>query len=1091
MSDPHNGFRRKENRLANSLSRRLRSLGTACETRWNGSTSTWQRSSARVLCKSHSPYDYLHDLVFLTRCRNFADVFKTPGKLRGKTPRTARKREALEQRPPLTDVFAPNASAAPTPAKNTTFYEKVTQFQIAEDGENVTSQQRPLSRGKSPQRVGQPGNTDSGYHGMTEDEYDAGTQTDNDTVPSQSIEAHTDPLEMDESMPERPKDGADESEPVSDESFMSAKEGVSRNASKEQLHGRSDEYDAAVPSDEMEVDAPEPANEVENIDEVTDVPPGEHEAKNDVEHTEHELDVEMSHGPSETSSPAQPLQRKSSFTFSSLPAREPLTAKRSIGGRNSHMETLNRNSVFAKSVGKSFGVTADEGGASQEKTEDAKLRGKTSAQLLHERISMLGKTKDSRSSKSIPQALYPQLPQPDSQDEEATEDAPEPPPKDASANPAVDDEDDDWIAPSKPTQQKPTHQAKNEQAAAEAPFSRPTMHKKAISTTVVPSPSRLAMEHENRLHKTQSVILPSSAEQNESTTPVGSPTGKKQGEQMSASKKLWTAFKSARSLFASSAGSSAAAKLEAHDSPSGKKSKKRDAEDDSKKASAFKMPGALWSETQLSQSSSRPISVVSSSPSRKTRSSTESDKRKEKEIKAQQKAADDLEKVREKERQKANKAQEERFRAERADAEKKERDEKETAEAAAAAAAMDVERPQTAESDKDREDMPPPPPPKNMLPPGKLRAPARPTRPESAAAKTRPAPVNIRVASQLQRRNQPGSQDSLQNSKQEDMAPPPPPKTGLRTASAQGNSRSSTMPQNNSRVRALEAAARKKEQEEREKLRKAEQKRELERKRAAKAEEDRRVEQEKKAEEQRKLQESKLAAQRQAEKQAAEAKRREQQRFEQQQQRLEQQRQDSQRQEQQRLEQSAAAKAKAAHELAEAIQRERAEKQPLPRGDAPGTLRQLGQRTVPEAPIRQIQPNPAKPAKRILSQEDDDAAPQQQRPTMQRNPTSYQQNEAKRRKTDDLEQEADQRHSVMAPPKRPSTLRKVRGQCSDGSNAILTAILGNSAQIPSWLRTRSTSSSPPLYQHVQEHCHLSAPAAAWSTPSSPQPDCAA
>jgi hypothetical protein len=43
---------------------------------------------------------------------------------------------------------------------------------------------------------------------------------------------------------------------------------------------------------------------------------------------------------------------------------------------------------------------------------------------------------------------------------------------------------------------------------------------------------------------------------------------------------------------------------------------------------------------------------------------------------------------------------------------------------------------------------------------------------------------------------------------------------------------------------------------------------------------------------------------------------------------------------------------------------------------------------------------------------------------MQRNPTSYQQNDAKRRKTDEFE-EADQRHSVMAPPKRPSTMRKV------------------------------------------------------------------
>ncbi|KAL1583625.1 hypothetical protein WHR41_07793 [Cladosporium halotolerans] len=948
--------------------------------------------------------------IFSTNAVNYADVFKTPGKLRGKTPRTVRKREALEQRQPLTDIFAPNSQISPTPAKSTPFYDKVTRFQIAEDGENSVSQQRPLSRSKSPQRVGKPGNIDSGYHGMTEDELEADTQTDADTVPSQSLETYT--ASHENQIPtQKSKDGANESEPVSDESFMSAKEGASQDTSKVQVDAEIEEDNATVPDDDMEVDAPDAQNEQEVDPELSHEPADEPEAKAEPEPIE-DLDVGMSHEPSETSSPAQPLQRKSSFTFSSLPAREPLTAKRSIGGRNSNMEAMNRNSVFAKSIGKSFGITHDDGELSQEKSEDAMARGKTSAQLLHERISMLGKAKDSRSSKSIPQALYPQLPQADAEeDENDTQDAPEPPPKDGPTGATVDDEDDDWIAPSKPMPQR-----QPEQAPSNATPSRP-MHKKAISTTVIPSPSRDAIRPTSRLQKTQSVVMSGRVSEPESTTPAGSPASKKNTEQQSASKKLWSAFKSARSLFASSAGSSAAAKLEAHDSPAGKKSKKQPA-DEAAKANFMKMPGALWSETTFSQTSSRPMSALSGSPSRKTRSSTESDKRKEKDLKAQQKAADELEKAREKERQKANKAQEERFQAERAEAERKERELSEIA--AAEAAAQTEQRPATAESEKDREDMPPPPPPKNPAPTGRLRAPSRPVKPtrEAVNTKSKPAPVNIRIAAQSQRLNQPSSQDSLPGSKQEN-APPPPPKTGLRTNSAQSNSRSSTMPQNNSRVRALEAAARKKEQEEREKQRKADQKRELERKRAAKAEEDRRIEQEKKTEEQRKLQESRLAAQRQAEKQAAEAKRREQQRIEQQQQRQEQQRQD-----QLRLEQSAAAKAKAAHELAEAIARERAEKQPMPRGDAPGTLRQLGQRTIPDPSVRQIPPNPAKPPKRVLQQEDDDASAQAQRPGVPRNPPSYQQNEAKRRKTEELEQEADQRHSVMAPPKRPSTMRK-------------------------------------------------------------------
>lgn len=858
---------------------------------------------------------------------------------------------------------------------------------------------------------------------MTEDEMEVDTQTDRDTVPSQSLESQNVPLHEDQSSPQ-PKHGADESEPVSDESFLSAREGESQDPSKAQLSPDFEDDNATVPDEDMKMDAPEQADEQTVEDETADVPADAPEEQAEAEPTEQDLAAEMDHEPSETSSPGRPLGRKSSFTFSSLPAREPLTAKRSIGGRNSNMEALTRNSAFAKSIGKSFGVTHDDGENSQDKAEDAALRGKTSAQLLHERISMLGKAKDSRSSKSIPQALYPQLPQ--AEDQDTANDAPEPPPKDAPTSAIIDDEDDDWIAPSKPAQPK---QAQAPQIAAlKANSSRPNMHKKAISTTVIPSPSKEAMQSPTRLHRAQSFDRPSPVPETESTTPAGSPLGKKQGEPVSASKKLWTAFKSARSLFASSAGSSAAAKLESHDSPAGKKSKKTE---DPKKT-IVKMPGALWSETQFSQSSSRPLSVVSGSPSRKTRSSTESDKRKEKDIKAQQKAEDDLEKAREKERQKALKAQEDKLKAERAEMEKQEKEQEEAASsqaAAAAASALAVERPKTAESDADREDMPPPPPPKNAAPAGKLRAPGRPVRPtrEATAAKAKPAPVNVRVASQLSHRlGQPASQESVTSVKSDSSAPPPPPKTSLRTNSAQGNARSSTMPQNNSRVRALEAAARKKEQEEREKQRKAEQKRELERKRAAKAEEDRRIEQEKKAEEQRKLQESKLAAQRQAERQAAEAKRREQQRQEQQQQRQEQQR-----QEQQRIEQSAAAKAKAAHELAEAIQRERAEKQPLPRGDAPGTLRQLGQRTVPEPIVRHIAPNPAKPPKRNLQQEEEE------RPGVQRNPPSYQQNDAKRRRTED-EQEAEQRHSVMAPPKRPSTMRKVSQQDDSIKSSILT-----------------------------------------------------
>ena len=113
---------------------------------------------------------------------------------------------------------------------------------------------------------------------------------------------------------------------------------------------------------------------------------------------------------------------------------------------------------------------------------------------------------------------------------------------------------------------------------------------------------------------------------------------------------LRSAFKSAKGLFATSASTSAAAKLEAHNSPS--RLPRRDISNESKTAAVFNMPGALYSERQLPQSPFRTKSVtslLSTSPSRKTRSSNESDKKREKEMKAQQKAADELEKAREKE----------------------------------------------------------------------------------------------------------------------------------------------------------------------------------------------------------------------------------------------------------------------------------------------------------------------------------------------------------------------------------------------------------------------------------------------------------
>lgn len=185
--------------------------------------------------------------------------------------------------------------------------------------------------------------------------------------------------------------------------------------------------------------------------------------------------------PSEGSSPVKPLIRKSSLTFAALPAREPLTTKKSIGSRISgtaHLDqsraTMNRGSFLGRYTGgKSLGgirqpdhvnngpedhmdVDQDQAELPQLSREEsdgdiklAKLHNKSSTQRLHEKINMLGKSQPARPTKSIPAAavlshpIYPDLPQFDAQ-LPTTE---QPSSKNVSVNGPNDDDDDDWIQP--------------------------------------------------------------------------------------------------------------------------------------------------------------------------------------------------------------------------------------------------------------------------------------------------------------------------------------------------------------------------------------------------------------------------------------------------------------------------------------------------------------------------------------------------------------------------------------------------------------------------------------------------------------------
>ena len=176
--------------------------------------------------------------------------------------------------------------------------------------------------------------------------------------------------------------------------------------------------------------------------------------------------------PSDESSPIRPMVRKNSLNFPSLPAREPLTAGKSIGARTSRTSHLdhNRTSYYNRPTGgKSLGnhawqdvaddddqdamdVDADQQTQASSRAESVAMNHtRTYTQRLQDQINLLGKSQPNANhqSKSIPNNPVPQAttaphvirPEPKSPSpisKEVTQSTP-------GAFP--EDDDDDWIQP--------------------------------------------------------------------------------------------------------------------------------------------------------------------------------------------------------------------------------------------------------------------------------------------------------------------------------------------------------------------------------------------------------------------------------------------------------------------------------------------------------------------------------------------------------------------------------------------------------------------------------------------------------------------
>ena len=345
---------------------------------------------------------------------------------------------------------------------------------------------------------------------------------------------------------------------------------------------------------------------------------------------------------SEGSSPVRPIIRKSSLNFASLPAREPLTTKKSFGARTSRTSNLDASKVNGslrtsyhghQQTGKSIGHADYEDdedqedsdvdmdldprpGLSREESDGesrmTKLHNKTSTQRLHDKINALGQSHAPRPTKSIPSAAcnasqlaYPDVPQAEGETSNPIRAPQSSKPRimPSSADGIDDEDEDDWI-PSKAPVTVPSGRpnllksystevmeqirgkdsigglegfpASPERLTKTVPTSlgSPALnvspkHGKSASVSDLPTQVRPGTASSVSHGKMVSVSNPDLASRHNnphqaSYTPAGTPVSKRQGDgPISASKaKLSSILKSARGIFASSAGVSAQAKME-------------------------------------------------------------------------------------------------------------------------------------------------------------------------------------------------------------------------------------------------------------------------------------------------------------------------------------------------------------------------------------------------------------------------------------------------------------------------------------------------------------------------------------------------
>ncbi|KAF2749576.1 hypothetical protein M011DRAFT_440203 [Sporormia fimetaria CBS 119925] len=707
--------------------------------------------------------------ILTHNAHNNLDVFKTPGKLRGKTPRTVRKLNPAEMRQqPLSDIFT-NQQNRPSPVqqglKGTSHKSTPrARFQIAQDSQPAASNRSPvppqsaartlfsrqLGQGKenkdSPLRaVTRPEDvlssdvleaasvpvTVSWSSKMSSQDTEVATQDDRDifTQEHPPLSQTTQATSFRRSLRLSGKDYHDTAD-----SFVSAKEALGSKGDLEdsnpqsQGHGNmdvdrpssaieparagemaltfdtspirqspvkrhssphlparvSEQYSISAETHDaldlahqraQRLERAEPRRLLESEPEPSlPANPADHHEDTVLHHDVEEQMEEEARSPSDGSSPVKPLVRKSSLNFASLPAREPLIPKKSMGtriSRASHDLSKSRSSQLGRFTGgKSLGGTQhsqpidpiedamdldqEPAGFQREESETTKMHNLTSTKSLKERLNLLNQRNEPpKRISQAPQPHAPSIPQPIERSATAALAYPELPARDDKP---ADDEEDDWISPVRTKAPAPN-------------AARPVMSKSfsAETRTNIPDSAPLSKTISNATTE---------ASGEESTTPVGSPTSRRHLDgPLSASKaKLYSAFRAAKEKIIGSNNTSAQVKLDSlAEGATRSKLQFQSSSDDvfgsPKRNEKPAAPTSIFSHLRspskeslkLTKSKSIPT-TSSSSPVRedgpRTRSSSERERQKEKDVrdketKLKQRAEERLKELREKEQSRA------------------------------------------------------------------------------------------------------------------------------------------------------------------------------------------------------------------------------------------------------------------------------------------------------------------------------------------------------------------------------------------------------------------------------------------------------